>query len=60
MFLKVNTRPRLTGVDTTVHAAAYLAALIGVTYEDFVDVAGIDQDAGEVAERQVTAAASPS
>src|SRR5687767_14063366 len=59
MFFEIDPRPSFACVNSTVDAASDLTVLICVAHKYFINVSGIDQDAGEVTERQIAAATAP-
>ena len=56
---RIDSRPCDATVRAAINAAADVGDLEGVTYKDLVAVAWIDKDAGEVAERKISAATVP-
>src|SRR5207237_8823516 len=62
MCAAINAHPGRTSIVRSIHTAAplrILIVLISITGEQFIRVARIDQNAGEISEGQVTAAARP-
>src|SRR4051812_1282348 len=53
--LGIDSRPRQSGISGAINTAADFSDLISVAREDLVAVTRIDQDAREIAERQIAA-----
>src|SRR5574341_385062 len=58
-FAHVNSGPCLARIGRPIHTAAGRAVLISVAGKDFVCVPWVDQNAAEIAKRQVAAAPRP-
>src|ERR1043165_3571136 len=59
LVFRVDACPRLTRVRAAINSAANCSNLIRIADEDLIAVARIDQNAGEIAERKITAANLP-
>src|ERR1043166_954427 len=59
LIARVNAHPGRARIAGSIDAAADFAGLISVAYEHFIRIAGVDQNAGEVAEREVASATRP-
>src|SRR6266508_2840686 len=53
MLSGIDTRPGHPAIDRPIHAATNFASLISIADEDFIPIARIDQDTGEIAERKI-------
>src|SRR6185369_2308737 len=59
MPFRIDSRPRVACVRAPVDAATNFSDLIRVAHKDLVAIARVYQNAGEVAERKISAAYSP-
>src|SRR6266542_250058 len=59
MLSWIDTRPGHSAIDRPIHAASNFASLISIADEDFISIARIDQDTGEIAERKIATPPAP-
>src|SRR5258705_5011730 len=58
-LFRVDTGPRNTAIHRAKDTATDLTCLVSIPHKDFVAIAGIDQDTGEIAERKIATAPAP-
>src|SRR5882724_1318449 len=58
-LFRVNTSPGNTAIHRAKDTATDLTCLVSIPHKDFVAIAGIDQNTGEIAERKIATAPTP-